>query len=179
MTRRVARPVACTSFAPIVGRAPRVLVLGSMPGVRSLAEQRYYAHPHNRFWRVMAEVCGLDADAPYARRVAQLKRCGIALWDVLAHCERSGSLDGAIVRESEVPNDVAGLLAAQCSIRAVALNGGKAAQAYARHVVPVLDDAVRARVTVLKLPSTSPANASVPVARKVAAWREIGRYLEG
>ena len=178
MTRRAAAPVACTSFAPIVGRAPRVLVLGSMPGVRSLEAQRYYAHPHNRFWRVMAEVCGLDADAPYARRVAHLKRCGIALWDVLQHCERSGSLDGAIVRGSEVPNDVASLLARHRSIGAVALNGGKAAQAFAQHVVPVLDEGVRARVAVLKMPSTSPANASVAPAAKVAAWREIVRYLE-
>ena len=178
MTRRVPRAVACTSFAPIVGRTPRVLVLGSMPGVRSLAEQRYYAHPHNRFWRVMAEVCGLDAGAPYARRVAQLKRCGIALWDVLAHCERSGSLDGAIVRESEVPNDVAGLLAKHRSIGAVALNGGKAALAFAQHVVPALDEGVRARVAVLKMPSTSPANASVPVVKKVEAWRGIGVYLK-
>ena len=179
MTRRKTPAVACTSFAPIVGRAPRVLVLGSMPGVRSLAEQRYYAHPHNRFWHVMAEVCGLDAAAPYARRTAQLKRCGIALWDVLAHCERSGSLDGAIVRETEVPNDVAGLLAKHRSIRAVALNGGKAAQAFAQHVVPVLEEAVRARIAVLKMPSTSPANASVPVAKKVEAWKGIGRFLEG
>ena len=166
-------------FPPVSAKDARVLILGSMPGAASLQAHQYYAHPHNRFWRMMAEVCGLDPSASYARRVAHLKRCGIALWDVLAHCERSGSLDGAIVRETEVPNDVAGLLARHRSIRAVALNGGKAAQAFAQHVVPVLDDAVRARVAVLKMPSTSPANASVPVARKVEAWKGIGRYLEG
>ena len=173
-----AAPVACASFPPLVGRAPRVLVLGSMPGARSLAEQRYYAHPHNHFWRFMADVCGLDAAATYESRVAHLARCGIALWDVLAHCERTGSLDGAIVRESEVPNAIAPLLARRRTIRGVALNGGKAAQAWARYVEPVLGPATQARITVLRMPSTSPANASIPVATKRARWLALRRFLD-
>ena len=170
-------PVACTSFPPIVGHAPRVLVLGSMPGARSLAEQRYYAHPHNLFWRFMAEVCGLDPAAEYEARIARLARCGIALWDVLAHCERTGSLDGAIVRESEIPNAIPPLLARRRTIRAVALNGGKAAQAWSRYIEPALGTATRARITVLPMPSTSPANASIPVATKRARWLALRRFL--
>ena len=179
MTRKPrASPLACASFPPIVGRAPRVLVLGSMPGARSLAEQRYYAHPHNHFWRFMAHVCGLDPTAAYEARVAALERCGIALWDVLAHCERTGSLDGAIVRDSEVPNAIAPLLARRRTIRCVALNGGKAAQAWARHVEPALDEATRARLTLLRMPSTSPANASIPLATKRDQWLALREVLE-
>ena len=176
--RRRVPPVACESFAPIVGRAPRVLVLGSMPGARSLAEQRYYANPHNLFWRFVGELCGIDVAMTYERRIAALAKCGIALWDVLERCERSGSLDGGIVRGTEVPNDVAGLLRRHRTIRAVALNGSKAAQAFERVTWPVLGEATRARLAVLKLPSTSPANASIPVETKRCAWRAIARYLE-
>lgn len=177
MRRARAAATACASFPPLVGTAPRVLVLGSMPGARSLAEQRYYAHPHNLFWRFMGEICGLDPAADYARRTAHLARCGIALWDVLAHCERSGSLDGAIVRATEVPNPVADLLARRRSIHTVALNGGKAAQAFERHVRPVLAAAIAARLTVLAMPSTSPANASIALATKRAAWLALRARL--
>ena len=179
MSRRRVAGTACASFPPIAGRAPRVLVLGSMPGARSLAEQRYYAHPHNHFWRFMGEICGFDSAAPYAKRIAQLKRCGIAVWDVLALCERSGSLDGGIVRESEVPNDIAGFVDRRPSLRAIALNGGKAAQSFHRYVWKDAPGALRSRVTLLEMPSTSPANASVPVARKRAAWSRLAGYLGG
>ena len=177
MTRRRTEPTACESFPPILGRAPRVLVLGSMPGARSLAEQRYYANPQNHFWRFMAGICGLDVTADYEARIDALARCGIALWDVLARCERSGSLDGGIVRETEVPNAIAELLARRRTIRTVALNGGKAAQAFAKHVRPDLTDAVKRRVELIRMPSTSPANASIPVATKRAKWLCLRRRL--
>ena len=175
--RRALQPTLCESLAPILGRAPRVLVLGSMPGARSLAEQRYYANPQNHFWRFMAEISGLDPAAPYEQRIAALAGCGIALWDVLARCERSGSLDGGIVRETEVPNAIAGLLAARRTIRTVALNGGKAAQAFDKHVWPEVAETVKRRVERLRMPSTSPANASIPVATKRAQWLRLRDVL--
>ncbi|HVF36177.1 MAG TPA: DNA-deoxyinosine glycosylase [Candidatus Saccharimonadia bacterium] len=177
MSRRRGPATACASFPPIAGRAPRVLVLGSMPGARSLAEQRYYANPHNHFWRFIGGICGFDPAAPYTTRIAQLKRCGIAVWDVLAQCERSGSLDGGIVRDTEVPNEIAAFVARHRSLRAIALNGGKAAQSFRRYIRDALSDEDRARVLVLELPSTSPANASVPLARKLAAWSRVGAIL--
>lgn len=167
----------CTSFPPILGRRPRVLVLGSMPGVRSLAEQRYYAHPRNLFWRVMDGLCGAGPCLPYEQRVARLRARGIAVWDVLKHCERPGSLDGAIVRASEVPNEIAALLASEKSIRAVACNGGKASEAFKRHVVPQLDVDVRSRITLEAMPSTSPAYAALDVSRKVSQWMRLRAYL--
>ena len=161
----------------MAGRSPRVLVLGSMPGARSLAEQRYYANPQNHFWRLMGEICGFDPAVPYATRIARLKRCGIAVWDVLAYCERSGSLDGGIVRATEVPNDIATFVERHRTLRAIALNGSKAAQSFHRYVSPALPDDQRARITVLEMPSTSPANASIPFERKEAAWTRIRVFL--
>jgi double-stranded uracil-DNA glycosylase len=173
----VALPAHCTSFPPILPRRPTLLVLGSMPGARSLAEQRYYAHPQNLFWRAMAAVCDADPEAPYAARVAQLRARGVAVWDVLKHCERPGSLDGAIVRASEVPNEIAALLARHASIQAIAFNGGKARDAFRRHVLPGLDARVRARVALEALPSTSPAYAALDARRKLAQWASLRRYV--
>ena len=89
----------------------RVLLLGSMPGVASLQEQRYYAHPRNRFWPLMADICGFDADLPYAQRLQALNAAGIGLWDVIGRCERRGSLDADIVRGTEVANALPELIA--------------------------------------------------------------------
>lgn len=173
-----AAPPRCTSFPPILGRRPRVLVLGSMPGVRSLAEQRYYAHPQNLFWRVMDELCGAGSQLSYGKRVARLRASGIAVWDVLKHCERAGSLDGAIVRASEVPNEIAALLARERTIRAVACNGGKANEAFKRHVLPQLAEGVRERIAIEALPSTSPAYAALDASRKFAQWLRLRAYIE-
>ncbi|HEX3121779.1 MAG TPA: DNA-deoxyinosine glycosylase, partial [Rhodanobacteraceae bacterium] len=109
----------------------------------------------------------------YAERIARLHRRGIGIWDVLERCERRGSLDSAIVPDSEVANDIPGLLVSHQGIRAIALNGGKARQSFRRHIVPRLDAALRARITQIDLPSTSPANASIPRARKLERWRQL------
>jgi hypoxanthine-DNA glycosylase len=166
-----------TSFPPQAARDCRVLVLGSMPGERSLAERRYYAHPQNLFWPFMGELCGAGPDLGYAARIARLKAAGIGVWDVLESCERPGSLDGRIVRASEVANDLPALIARRPRLRAIALNGAKAAQAFRAHVLRELDDATLARLTLLALPSTSPAHASMPRAQKLARWMALRAFL--
>ena len=115
-----------SSFPPLVGRAPRVLVLGSMPGLRSLQAARYYAHPHNAFWPIMGQLLGFEGGADYDTRCRALTAAGVALWDVMASCERRGSLDSAIVRSSVQPNDIAALLEREPGIRAILFNGAAA-----------------------------------------------------
>jgi hypoxanthine-DNA glycosylase len=154
---------------PIVGRDARVLILGSMPGVASLAAGRYYAHPRNAFWPIMGAVLGFPASQPYADRVVALQEAGVAVWDVLKTCVRPGSLDTAIERSSEVANDISGLLECHPGIRCIAFNGGAAEAAFCRHM-PALADA---GLHLLRLPSTSPANASWPFERKLAAWSAV------
>ena len=157
------------SFAPVSALDARVLVLGSMPGLRSLQAQQYYAHPQNRFWPFMGELVGADPALPYSHRCHRLTLAGIALWDVLASCERAGSLDSAIRDETAQANDFEGFLAAHPGIGAVLFNGAKAEDSFRRFVLPTLGrDDLRYR----RLPSTSPANASQRQADKLAAWRD-------
>lgn len=154
-----------------------VLILGSMPGTRSLQLGEYYGHTRNRFWRIMEGLVGLDPDAPYAVRRDQLTRAGIALWDVLKYCSREGSLDRSIIEDSEVPNEIAAELESHAAIQAVALNGKKAARAFAKRIMPDLGAEARRRVHILELPSTSPANAARSLASLVDEWRVLAPYL--
>lgn len=160
------------SFSPVVGRAPKVLILGSMPGVASLKKRRYYGHPQNQFWRLLGAILGEGLEGlDYDERLAALKRRGIALWDVLAECAREGSLD-ADIRDEE-PNAVAPLLR-ETGIRAVFLNGGKAAAAFREFIAGSLP----VGVAVVKLPSSSPAHASLTFDEKLARWKMIADVLD-
>lgn len=158
------------SFAPVARADARVLVLGSMPGVASLAAQQYYAHPRNAFWPILSGITGVPADAAYAQRLAGLNSARIALWDVLQSCVRIGSLDADIDDATVVANDFAAFLQRHRRITHVFFNGGKAEAAFRRHV---LRDLVAAfpRLVFLRLPSTSPANASYSPARKAELWQ--------
>ena len=164
-------------FAPVLPLRARVLVLGTLPSVASLAQQQYYAHPRNAFWPIMAELLEFDASLPYARRVQQLRRHGVALWDVCHSAQRSGSLDAAIKAQGLVANDIAGLLALQPSIRGVLLNGAAAATLFRRWVAPTLAPR-HVALPRWTLPSTSPANAGQTNVQKTRAWRRILDYLQ-
>lgn len=157
------------SFPPVAARDARCLILGSMPGRRSLAEREYYAHPQNAFWRIVGELLGFDPGLPYAQRCAALCAAGIALWDVLASCERASSLDADIVEGSIVANDFAAFLAAHPRVAAIYFNGAKAEASYRRHVLPTLPPAL-ASIPRRRLPSTSPAHAGMSQAAKRALW---------
>jgi double-stranded uracil-DNA glycosylase len=155
---------------PVSGKTPRVLILGSFPGRMSLSHQEYYGNPKNRFWAVMDDLFAVTADLPYPDRIALLKQKEIALWDVVRDCERPGSADSRI--RHPVPNDIAGFVRDHPTIRLVALNGSTAGRLYQRIAhVPDLPS--------VTLPSTSPANARVPYAEKVRAWRRIGDCMNG
>ncbi len=160
---------ASRGFPPVIGGAPRVLVLGSLPGAASLAAGEYYAHPRNAFWSLMGELAGAGPGLPYAQRCERLIAAGIALWDVCAAAHRPGSLDAAIDLASVEPNDFASLFSRNPSLALVAFNGAKAAELYRRHVLPTLGAA--ARLPQVVLPSTSPAHAGRSVESKLRAWR--------
>lgn len=157
-----------SSFAPVSRADARVLILGSMPGKASLDADQYYAHPRNLFWPLVMDALGGDAAQPYSKRLKLLKENHIALWDVLAACQRSGSLDSAI--RSETPNDFAAFFAAHPRITHVFFNGAKAEESFTKFVRPHLENEA---LVYARLPSTSPANAGVPLAQKRKAWRKI------
>jgi hypoxanthine-DNA glycosylase len=159
------------SFPPVSRTDARVLVLGSMPGKMSLQQQQYYAHPQNAFWKIMGELVGAAPALPYQERLQRLCNSGIALWDVLASCERASSLDAHISGESA--NDFASFFAQHPHITRVFFNGSKAEQSFrkfvrGRQALPPLH--------FQRLPSTSPAHAGMRYADKLAAWRTILRH---
>ncbi len=165
---------AVVAFAPIVGRRPRVLVLGSLPGVASLQANQYYAHPRNAFWTIIAELTGTSVHASYAERCRAAKRLGLAIWDVLAAAVRPGSLDAAIVPATAKPNDFAAFLERRPSIELIAFNGATAATLYVRQVLPRLPERAR-RIERVRLPSTSPAHAGLSLQRKCRSWHSALR----
>ncbi|CAM4110422.1 DNA-deoxyinosine glycosylase [Bordetella muralis] len=158
-----------SGFPPLISRHARVLVLGTMPGVASLREQQYYAHPRNAFWPIAAQLYGFGAQASYQVRCEALKANGIALWDVLQACERPGSLDANILAASVVPNDFEMLFRLHPGIERVCFNGAKAAALYKRHVLPALG--LSRELLYFELPSTSPAHAAMSLQDKSTAWR--------
>ncbi len=151
-------------FPPLYDAHSEILILGSFPSVKSREQQFFYGHPQNRFWRVTAAVCGDATPVTIDEKRAFLLRHHIALWDVIASCEITGSSDSSI--RNAVPNDLTPILAA-ADIRQIYVNGGTAAKYYDRYQKPVLHrDAIR-------LPSTSPANAAWNLARLIEAWSII------
>lgn len=159
------------SFPYVAGDSPKILILGSMPGKASLTAQQYYAHPHNLFWPFMAEITGISANSPYQQRLQGLIENGIALWDVLHECERASSLDSDIIEASIVANDFAGFFARYPTICTIYFNGNKAEQAFKRYALPQLADV--GNLVYCRLPSTSPANASVTRNKKLTEWKRI------
>lgn len=161
------------SFDPIAAPDAEILILGSMPGRASLAAGQYYAHAQNAFWRIMAELLGFDASAPYAERTQALKSARIALWDVLHSCKREGSLDTNIDRQTLVANDFAAFLREHPQITRIVFNGGTAEACFKRHVTHSIAEV---QIQCVRLPSTSPAHAAMSFAQKLDAWRTLVQH---
>jgi hypoxanthine-DNA glycosylase len=159
-------------FPPIASRNARALILGSLPGRKSLEMQQYYAHPQNAFWRLITQILGAEWPLPYTRRVKLLTENRIALWDVLAAAERPGSLDSSIVHASALANDFVAFYRSHPQIRFVYFNGRKAEELYGRFVLPGLSSEF-AMLRYVSMPSTSPAHAGMTFAKKLERWRTI------
>jgi TDG/mug DNA glycosylase family protein len=162
------RQVQC--FAPIENANAHVLILGSMPGEASLRAGQYYAHPRNLFWRIVGELIGAGPNLPYEQRIQALRSANIALWDVLHSCSRKGSLDSNIDDGSLIANDFAAFFRRHPRITHVFFNGAKAEECFRKFVLPYIETK---SIEYLRLPSTSPANASISYERKLEAWRAI------
>jgi hypoxanthine-DNA glycosylase len=158
------------SFPPVIDPEVRLLVLGSLPGERSLAEQRYYAHPQNQFWRLISPAAGRDLTLlDYDARLAALLEAHIGLWDVVASAHRTGSTDAAI-REAEA-HDIAALAATLPRLRAIAFNGATAYRQGMRQLGSNM-----AKFATIPLPSSSPLH-TVGLAAKLPAWAGLLAYI--
>jgi hypoxanthine-DNA glycosylase len=155
-------------IAPVYDAGSRILILGSFPSVKSREQQFFYGHKQNRFWKVLARILDCPVPETVSEKKEMLLEHHIAVWDVIASCEITGSSDSSI--REVVPNDLSAILSA-ADIRAIYANGTKSYELYLKYIYPV--NGIMAH----KLPSTSPANAGYSLERLTAAWEEIREYL--
>ena len=186
--------VRLRGLPPVDTPGARVLVLGSFPSQQSLERGEYYAHPRNHFWPMLASIAVVALPGSWPEKAALLERLGISLWDLVASCERPGSLDADI--SGEILNPIAEFVAGRPSIERIALNGGAASTFFAKRFAPergmgkarsgqVLGwrppDLGGRSILVARLPSTSP----IPTARfraaadKLPLWASFIRGVPG
>ena len=158
----------CKSFTPSIDNNSKILILGSMPGVKSLKEQQYYAHPQNRFWKIMSVICNEPKlhEFDYELKLKTLLKNNIALWDTIKTCKRDGSLDSDI--QNETPNDIKGLLKKYPNIKTICLNGNKSYSAFKKYFPELFE-----KYSCHKMRSTSPANARYSLDKLIAEWSVI------
>lgn len=150
-------------FEPIFDERSRVLILGTLPSVKSREGQFYYHHPQNRFWKGLAKICKTEPPATIAEKKAMLLDHGIAIWDVVQSCDIIGSSDSSI--KNVTPADLSVILR-QAPVQTIFLNGGKAWELYQKYCAKMTD------LPAVKLPSTSPANAAWSLEKLTAVWSE-------
>ena len=157
-------------FPPVTRPDTRLLVLGSLPGAVSLQRQRYYAHPQNLFWRLIGAVIGRDlVPLAYQARLEALLDARVGLWDTVAAATREGSLDADI--RLHQASDLTALVTTLPELRAIGFNGATSARIGRRQLGPAPE------LALVDLPSSSPAYASLPFARKREAWLQLAAYL--
>lgn len=156
------------SFPPIISNDSKILILGSIPGVKSLEKQQYYGHPQNKFWKIIFELFNEEFTENYDERLNVLKKHHIALWDVIDSCERKGSLDSEI--KNEEANQIEELLENYPNITAIFCNGGKSY----KNLQKLLGK--KFKIPIYLLPSTSPLH-TISFERKLVEWKKILEYL--
>lgn len=166
----------CESLPAISTPSSRVLILGSMPGTKSLKEAQYYALTHNAFWPIMSQLFDSDISS-YQARMDLIKRHDLALWDVMKFCLRKGSLDSAIHRDSIEVNDFNAFLGSHPRITHIFFNGATAAKEFRKHVVPSLPEEILQRISMHDLPSTSPAHAGMTRIEKIEKWSAVRNVI--
>ena len=152
------------TIPPLYDSHSRVLLLGSIPSPKSREAGFYYAHPQNRFWRVLAAVLGEPVPQSIEEKRAMCLKHHVALWDTIARCDIAGASDTSI--RNAVPNDI-GKLVRESEITRIFATGGKSAELYRKLIEPQL------HIPITQLPSTSPANAAWSLDRLIEAYRVI------
>lgn len=163
-------------FAPIVSQHAKVLILGSMPGEASLIKQQYYGHARNAFWPIMNALFSIDPELCYVERKQALIDNNIAVWDVITSCKRPGSLDSRIETASIITNRFDVFFSEYSSIQQVFFNGATAEKLYRKYSLPTLSEYF-SYIQYHRLPSTSPAHASLNLAQKIEAWQIVKRSV--
>ena len=158
-------------FSPIASKNSQILILGSMPSIKSLDQQQYYAHPRNAFWPILSTLCKMEENLTYAQRCQQLIKHQFAVWDVLQSCQRQGSLDANIDPRSVIVNDFTLFFQHHPHIRRIFFNGTKAQQLFKQYVLITLEHQ-HTEILRQRLPSTSPAHASLNFEQKLALWQQ-------
>lgn len=153
------------SFPSLSNPEAKVLLLGTMPGEKSLELNQYYGHPQNLFWKLVAAIFNEPLPTDYDQKKEMLLRNDLAVWDVLQACERKGSLDSAIMKE--IPNDFTNFFETHPNLKLIAFNGQKAAAFFKKHV------GLSNAYTFVILPSTSPAHAGKNFEQKLKEWTVI------
>ena len=152
------------SFPPIVDEHSEILILGSVPGVKSLQMQQYYAHPQNQFWKLMFYLFDSEFSTDYNKRLELLKTNKVALWDVIESCERKGSLDTEI--KDEIDNNILELIENHPNIKTIFCNGQKSY----KNLLKILGKDFK--IPIVVLPSTSPLH-TIKYDEKLLSWMEI------
>ena len=158
-----------SSFPPIIDKESKILILGSIPGVKSLEMQQYYAHPQNKFWKIIFDLFSEDFTTDYSERIKILEKYHVALWDVIDTCERKGSLDSEI--RNEEANKIGELILNYPNIKVIFCNGQKSY----KNLLRILSNDFH--LPIIALPSTSPAHASLKYEEKLKSWNIILKYL--
>jgi TDG/mug DNA glycosylase family protein len=153
-------------LSPIIYDDSKILILGSLPSEESISKQEYYAKPANRFWRVLSAIFNISVPTSYSGKIDLLKANHIALWDVINHAVREGSLDSAI--KNEEVNDIIYILNKYSSIHTIVFNGAKAYNSFSRHIGEIR---VGREIKIFKLYSTSPANAKFNLDKLIENWK--------
>ncbi len=159
-------------FSAIAEENAKVLILGSMPSEKSLEKHQYYAHPRNAFWKIIEKLFAIPFENQYQDRLKALTKQQIALWDVIQSCEREGSLDSSIKNHSVISNDFASFFQQYSKIEHVFFNGSRAEKEYKQRVLTTLPLKFQKTPTT-RLPSTSPAMATLNFEQKLAAWKAL------
>ena len=158
----------CESFSPVVGTDPKILILGTMPGRKSLEMQEYYSHPRNILWKIIFNLLKVTETNTYSEKIELVKERQIALWDVCYSCRREGSLDSNI--KDETPNQIPDFLKRYPSIEIIIFNGQKAREKYLKYFD--YSEGLEYHC----LPSTSPANTSMNFQEKIVKWSHTINY---